>query len=255
MHPTVLSHRAVYFAARLNCSDIAHIARWLYRYGTLPRTMEVERLFGLDDETMAVLGLTNNGWARRRIEDAYESATHPGWHGFSLRGAEQPSGGRFKLYVSPRPEAVASAFPVIVDRFSRFEVRAFKVGRGLDGLLRPDKIVAYFDSVAHRQQVAADLAKALSRCPAQGVPFTGSFADAKGAPDGLLSHGIDPPQSLKTSSWRAWITLRLAEFLVEAIPKFGSAAGQIALRRAKDVGIDTKEWSANEALFSGPMSQ
>jgi hypothetical protein len=254
MHPAVLSRRAVDLAARLNCDHVPHLARWLYRFGTLPSTVMAERDFGNDDEPMAVLGLTANGKARRRLEEAYEGTTHPGWHSFSLHDAEAPSGINFKLYVSPRPEAIASAFPIIVDCFSRLEVRAFKVGRGLDGLLRPDKIVAYFDSVAFRERVAADLAISLSSCPAQGVPFTGSFPDNIVAADGLLSHGIDPPPGTVTASWRAWITLRLAEFLVEAHPKTGSAAAEAALRAADQAGIDTRDWSANAGLFITPIS-
>ena len=87
-----------------------------------------------------------------------------------------------KLYVSPRPSAVADVFPRAADVFAGAGVRSFKVGRGIEGLLRPDKIVAYFDDREALQAVARDLARRLRRAVPQGTPFT---CDAGG--DGLLS--------------------------------------------------------------------
>lgn len=250
MRLSALSLQALHFAARLPGADEYRIARWLYRYGTLPRTPDIERDFGTNDEPMAVLGLTANGLARRRLAEVYNGATYPGWHSFSHQAASAVGHTRFKLYVSPRPEALASAFPIIVDRFSHLDVCAFKVGRGLDGLLRPDKIVAYFESRAHLNQVAAELAVALSGCPAQGVPFTAPFLGTETAASGLLSQGIDPPPGTEAASWRAWITRRLAKLLVEARPATGPVAAEAALFAAKVAGIDTRNWSADEALFT-----
>ncbi|MDF3605815.1 hypothetical protein PE067_06440 [Paracoccus sp. DMF-8] len=50
----------------------------------------------------------------------------------------------FQLYVSPRPEEMGGAIPRIAKVFARRDVRSFKVGRDLHGLLRADKIVACF---------------------------------------------------------------------------------------------------------------
>jgi hypothetical protein len=254
MRLSALSNRAVSMAARLPYSDVNRIARWLYRYGTLPRTSAIERDFGVDDEPMSVLGLSRGGRARRQLAEIYEGATYPGWHSFSVSAGAPTDPLRFKLYVSPRPDVLASAFPIIAESFCRLEVKSFKVGRGLDGLLRPDKLVAYFESPGHLHLVAAELAQALSGCPAQGVPFTASCAGASAtAPtttDGLLSQGIDPPPDADGASWRAWITRRLAQLLVNARPTTGEPAAQAALAAAEAQGIDVRHWVANEALFT-----
>lgn len=229
-----LSSQALRLAAELPGEEPARLARWLYRFGTTPRTPEAERDFGPGDDAMAVLGLTPGGPARIRLEAAYEATTYPGWIGFA-RGTGLPAA--CKLYVSPAPAALADAFPSIATVLDRMEVRAFKVGRGLGGLLRPDKIVAYFADRGHLAATAAALARALPGCPAQGVPFTAALAE-----DGLLSWGIDPPPGSEAASWRAWVTRRIAAALFAARPARGEAAVAAARRDLVATGIDPDAW-------------
>jgi hypothetical protein len=144
---------------------------------------------------------------------------------------------------------LVEAFPVIADQFSRHDVRAFKVGRGLEGLLRPDKIVAYFDTPEHRDIVAAALDRALAGCPVHGVPFTADFAGVLCRPDGLVSHGFDPQPGTETPSWRAWVTRRLAEHLLAAESLPGEGIADAAVRAASADGLDTVGWTADEALL------
>lgn len=249
MRLAALSSRAVFFAARLPTSDVNRIARWLYRYGTLPRTCVYERDFGTEDEPMSVLGLSRGGRARRQLSKMYDGFSYPGWHSFTLIGSNPTGNTRFKLYVSPRPEALALAFPAIAESFANMEVVSFKVGRGLDGLLRPDKLVAYFETSSHLHVVAAELAGILSGCSAQGVPFTAPCLGAETANDGLLSHGIDPPSDSKAVSWRSWITRRLAGLLLDVRPATADAGAQAALAAAEAEGIDVQHWLADESLF------
>lgn len=249
MRIAALSLRALHLAAQLPDGDGVRIGRWLYRYGTLPSTPEAERDFGPEDDPMVILGLTRGGRARRRLAERYEGATYPGWLSFTHNAAPPEPHAGFKLYVSPRPEALAGAFPILADRFAALDVRAFKVGRSLDGLLRPDKIVAYFDTRAHLDIVAAAVAKALAGCPAQGVPFTATWPGKGWDADGLLSHGVDPPPGSAASSWRAWVTRRLADALVAARPATGAAAVEAVLRAAAAGGIDTTRWTADAAFL------
>jgi hypothetical protein len=223
--------------------DSAAVASWLYRFGTLPRGAAVDRDFGPDDDPMAVLGLTKGGAIRRRLESAYEASSFPGWYSFALANAEAPVAPACKLYVSPKPEALSDAFPRIADAFARFEVRSFKVGRRIEGLLRPDKIIAYFDDRAHLDTVAGALERELAGCPVQGVPFT---ADAGG--NGLLSRGVDPPGQAVTS-WRAWVTRKLAETLVarRALPLGDRVSAALADIRL--AGVDPERWLPNADAF------
>src|SRR4051812_13695112 len=113
-------------AASTSSTEPAEVAHWLYRFGTVPRGPAVDRDFGPDDDPMTVLGLTVGGTARRRLEAAYEATSFSGWYSFA-RSASQPQlVAACKLYVSPRPEALADAFPLIAEQFVRFDVRSFK---------------------------------------------------------------------------------------------------------------------------------
>ena len=224
--------------------DPGVVAQWLYRFGTVPRGPAIDRDFGPDDDPMAVLGMTVGGSARRVLETAYEATSLSGWYSFARTTAPVQFAAACKLYVSPRPEALADAFPRIVDELVRSEVRSFKVGRGVEGLLRPDKIVAYFEERAHMDKVAGALDRSLWGCPAQGAPFT---CDAGG--NGLLSSGVDPPPGNTATSWRAWVTKRLAASLVArcATPREDPVAAVLADIRL--LGVDPGRWVPTADAF------
>lgn len=225
------------------------MARWLYRYGTVPRGPDIERDFGPGDDPVAVLGLTLGGLTRERLEVAYEATTYPGWVGFARTPARIEAHAPYKLYVSPRPEGLAMAFPIIATLFARMDVRAFKVGRGLEGLLRPDKIVAHFDTRDHLDAVASALGTELAGCPVQGVPFT-----AEAGADGLLSWGMDPLPGGDALSWRAWVTKRLAAALVAARSTAGQDAVTAALRAVEAAGVDPVTWIVDRTAFTRPSA-
>jgi hypothetical protein len=240
-----LSSHALDLAAALPTIEMARIARCLYHYGSLPRGPSIELNFGPGDDSMAVLGLTRGGVARRKLAAVYEATTYPGWLSFALIPTPVLMQAACKLYVSPRPEALATAFPIIADTFVEMEVRSFKVGRGIEGLLRPDKIVAYFDNRSDLDAAADTLCERLYGCPAQGVPFT-----AEAGLDGLLSWGIDPPPGKEALSWRSWITKRLANEIVKARPSSDSVAVAAALSGVTARGVNTALWIADRRAFS-----
>jgi hypothetical protein len=225
------------------------VAQWLYRFGTVPRGPAVDRDFGPDDDPMAVLGMTVGASARRLLETAYEATSLQGWYSFARTPARVQIAAVCKLYVSPRPEALADAFPRIADAFVRSGVRSFKVGRGIEGLLRPDKIVAYFEDRAHMEDVAGALERSLRGCPAQGVPFT---SEAGG--NGLLSTGVDPPAGDAAASWRSWVTKRLAASLTAQRGTPGVDLVAAALADIRRAGVDPDLWLPGADTF-GDASQ
>jgi hypothetical protein len=206
-----LSLQAIRTVAALPTSDVGLIARRLYSYGAAPFGRDAELAFGPGDNAISVLGLGPGGAVRELLAQPYEASTHPGWISFSRVGRERDAALVCKLYVSPRPDALVAAFPVVAATFARLDVASFKVGRGAAGLLRPDKIVAYFDKPEHLGAVAKALSLGLRRTPAQGAPVTAEIAC-----DGLLSWGRDPAPIAggQPQSWRSWITARLAEAIV-----------------------------------------
>jgi hypothetical protein len=130
---------------------------------------------------------------------------------------------------------------------------SFKVARGVLGLLRPDKLVAYVADLEELNRVAAALADALDGCPAQGVPFT-----APATADGLVSWGMDPPSGegqrgpRSRDSWRSWITECLAHALVRAEGCAGAMEPwEFALDRLAMEGVDTATWQPTLAIWGG----
>jgi hypothetical protein len=242
-----MSRAALEMVARDEPSEPVRVARWLYRYGSLPRTAAHERDFGPDDEPLAVLGLSGGGAVRRRLEAAYEASSLPGWYSFTRVGQPMQRVAACKLYVSPVPEALPDAFAPIVDALIAADVRSFKVGRGIEGLLRPDKLVAYFDDPDQMPRAVQALKRRLRGCPAQGVPFT---ADA--GCDGLLSSGGDPPPGGAAASWRAWITARLADSLVAKRCRAPPDTVAAVLGDLRAAGIDTERWQAQAATSTRP---
>ena len=230
-----MSLAALRYAASGSFDDPAALAQWLYRFGTVPRGPAFDRDFGPDDDPMAVLGLTIGGSTRRLLESACDASSLAGWYSFARTGVEVQTSAACKLYVSPRPEALAVAFPRVIDVLVRTEVRSFKVGRGIEGLLRPDKIVAYFDDRADLLRVAAALSRALNGCPAQGTPFTHEI----GA-DGMLSSGVDPAGQL--TSWRAWVTRQLATSLIAHRDMSCHARVEAVLADMRIAGLDPDNW-------------
>lgn len=207
-----LSARAIRVAAAHPSSDPTVLRRMLYRYGQIPATPSLMEAFGQDDEPMIVLDLIRGRPTRTRLEADYDASSHIGWLSFSRHGrdGQLPAA---KLYVSPHPRSLGSVFPAIAEVMLALKVPSFKVGRGVSGLLRPDKIVAYFTDTAQLATVAAALAELLASTEPHGVPFTRQV-DHQGA----VSWGIDPPPAngQPQTSWRAWICHMLAITILEA---------------------------------------
>lgn len=226
-----LSLQAIRTIAALPQSDVKVLARRLYSYGTMPYGPQYSRDFGPGDDPLAVLDLISGGNTRARLLRDYDASTHPGWLGFNRVGSGFGTALVLKLYASPRPEALTEAFPVLADILAELEVRSFKVGRGIAGLLRPDKIIAYFDNRRHLDAVAGRLAHALDGCPVQGVPFTAELAA-----DGLLSWGIDRPiqEGKPAESWRSWVTSRLATTILTVRRPGQDPAGQVLAQLAAE---------------------
>ena len=233
-----LSLSALRMAAVHRRPEPGELARFLYRFGTVPRSPAIERDFGPDDDPMTVLSLTSGGQARRTLDTVFNATCFDGWYSFSRIPAEAGLRSVCKLYVSPRPEALADAFPRIARAFAESGVRSFKVGRGIEGLLRPDKIVAYFEDHAHRADVAEALVRALPGCPAQCVPFTSEVGG-----DGIVSAGVDPPAGNAPTSWRAWVTEKLASALSASPAMNVEDRVGAALAGIRADGVDPCSWS------------
>ncbi len=229
------------------------IATRLYMYGRRPLTPALVRR--VDDDV--VPGDVRAALQRSWVETRQASPDSP-WRSWQPRRAPTRRGlptASFKLYVSPTVETVPDALGAVVDGLGEAPgVLGFKVGRTPDGIARPDKMVAYFASLAELREGADRIRERATDCRPHGVPFTAAVTG-----DGLLSWAIDPPHATGhagRASWRTWVTTRLGDYLVDARPAGAtpSEAGepwQIALARLRLDGVDTVSWVPDQAIFDG----
>lgn len=181
--------------------------------------------------------LTTN-WRRRRL-----SGEDPGWALWTRpeEDSRQQSISH-KLYVSPLLEQIRPAFHTVLPIITDSQAIGFKIGAELPYLIRPDKLVIYFDSREEMARVGALLRAQLADVAAHGVPFTCQMDES-----GLLSWGMDPPDGGNTQrSWRVWLAERLARAMIEAPPEERVAA---ALKRAESLGVDSVSWEPRDVVW------
>ena len=248
-----LSVAALRYGQELGDLPESLLALRLYFYGRRPVSAALRRRFDDEAAVNAYLGLAPGGSARATLDagwlesppSAEERAYWRHWRPRRTRGASEPAGVSYKLYVSPAPDALETVIGTVASSLAGAPgVAAFKVGSDLHGICRPDKLVVYFDRLEDLQEGAALLRDGLEGCPAHGVPFTAAVTQ-----DGLLSWGADPPARSSANggeggSWRLWVTERLAEYLMLARKSRGSGLEpwQFALERLRLAGIDTDTW-------------
>lgn len=230
----VLSRAALQYAQALPSADAGTISARLYTYNTLPLTPSRKRL---DDEAIYArcVGICEGAPAARLLETAWtRTAAVDGWLGWQRKRA-MPIAERvaYKLYISPLPDALGEGgFATIVSALGATRAHHFKLGAGARGLLRPDKLVAYFFDFESLHEAARVLREHAGDMPAQGVPFTTRAGDGA-----LLSWAVD-----RHESWRSWLCPRLAHALVAAASAGASQPWRFALERIALEGVDTAAW-------------
>jgi hypothetical protein len=244
-----LSLEAITYAAALEGLAVTDLAARLYIYNRAPATPQFQRQFADDDRLLtyltagaATLGQLESHWSREISQQAWLM-----W--------QRPASGRghnCKLYVSPTLDSLPQAFQIAVDTFVRVKCSHFKIGRTAFGLLRPDKLVAYFTSLEQLKEAAELIRASAAGIAAQGVPFTGAI-DA----EGLVSWGMDPPRfeqvlpGQEHQSWRQWVAGRIAVYTLAARESGAENIPEFVLHRVSLDGIDTTTWSPNLAIWRG----
>lgn len=253
-----LSIEALKYAQTLETLDAPRLSARMYFYNRqpaspewirrLPTTMAVTKYLQLQEGGANRMQLQRN-WISMALSMPYEER----WLMWKSPFTRNRNGiSSYKLYVSPKCEDLPEAFRDTIEVLSKMRAHSFKVGKDIFGLLRPDKLVAYFGDLEDLMEAADSLKQQLKGCPAQGVPFTAELAGR-----GLLSWGIDPPlaQKLidwhKQESWRLWVTNRLAIALVSAKAKISGSIEpwQFALQRLSLEGIDTDMWVPEQTIW------
>jgi hypothetical protein len=248
-----LSIDALHYAQDLVTADPGELETALYQYNRIPITPAWKARFPDRDAILAEIG-ADRAPLRDLLERSWTRSDAPGWITWSSRRRSRRTADdvTFKLYVSPRPERIRDAFEVVVRALPTLSAN-LKIGDRASGLLRPDKLIAYFSTRARLDRAADALRRELAGCDAQGVPFTGSLDDS-----GLLSWGVDPPpndrplQWLPRDSWRVWLTRRLGLALSIAKNARRAAAAEpwrFAVERVRREGVDVDTWTPAAALW------
>lgn len=251
-----LSHEALLHAHDLETSDPDALTAALYLYNRLPWSAFWEARFPDGDAILSHLGADRAPLRLLLDRDWIASGQPNGWLHWSARTPRRqtPNDVTYKLYISPRLEQLRDTFEVLVRVLCDFPASSFKVGGCAAGLLRPDKLVAYFATREDLAEAAAQLRRKLAGVRAHGVPFTAAIDE-----DGLLSWGVDPPDEeralkwLGRDSWRMWVARRLGAAL--SISKRARTAAAVepwafALARARRHGIDVDAWVPTARLWS-----
>jgi hypothetical protein len=250
-----LSLEALRYGQALGLTDRIALSSRLYNYNRMPLSPFWKRTLpdaGAIDVYLGIRDGRNRELLDREWSKISDPALSEGWLAWqSRRFGSSTSFGKptkigCKLYISPRTDRLPEFLPTILTVLSGCPVRHFKIGKGAQGLLRPDKMVAYFSSYEELIATAEQLKKDLGGCPAQGVPFTAELGG-----DGLLSWGVDPPAEgqvlpwLGRESWRLWVTNRLAVALIATSMENTAnlEPWQFALRRLQLEGVDTRSWT------------
>jgi hypothetical protein len=250
-----LSLAALRYGEDLALDDPLALSFRLYGYNRRPLTPRWRRLLPDGDAVLAWLGLGPGGARRQTLDRGWErlggsDSSRPYWLSWRARGPSEGlsgSGATWKLYVSPAAEALPESFGDVLDALAAARAPQFKVGSDAQGVLRADKIVAYFPSFERLAAAADAIASRLAGLPAQGVPFTSEIGGG-----GLLSWGVDPPREetvLAAESWRLWLTHRLARALLSARAAGEGEPWRFALERVRLEGVDTDTWTPGALLW------
>jgi hypothetical protein len=251
-----LSLAALEHAEDLQSADAGTLTMALYLFHRIPISNFWKRRFADRVAVLAEIG-ADKGTVASILASSWQAGppSHsPGWVSWHAldrpkKTEDEPT---YKLYVSARPENIRDAFQALVYTLADSGAADFKIGEDAAGLLRPDKLVAYFRSREQLDDVAARLLARLAGCPAHGVPFT-ALID----PAGLLSWGLDPPDTARAlswlgrESWRLWLATQLGTAI--AFAKTSSrrsvAHSRFALERVRRLGVDVTKWTPGQTLW------
>jgi hypothetical protein len=248
-----LSVRALRHGEQLGLGSPATLAARMYFFNRLPATPRWHELWPDAGAVQRYLAVNEGGALRPELcAQLSRSETNTGisswifWKATKRDHSPAGGSGRYKLYVSVMPECLAASFAELVRLVPDHDVAAMKIGSDAHGLLRPDKLMVYFDRPDDLFGFANALLPKLAGLSAHGVPFSASLDKA-----GMLSWGVDPPREAGQVAWyqddsfRIWICNRLAMALLTAqrFPIRGVPPWRYALAKLWLAGLDTRAWT------------
>jgi hypothetical protein len=256
-HISRLSVNAIKHGQHLGLRNPEKLAARLYFYHRYPTTPGWLELWPHARGVLDYFALTQSAPLGNELGRSFvistralESTEWLSWHrrGLPPKHSKQ---NKCKLYVSPSPASLRDAVMEVVALLPDSLATNFKMGASAYGLLRPDKLMIYFDNYNDMFDFAESLLPRIVGLSVQGVPFSASLDQS-----GILSWGIDPAEKEigfgfhVDDSWRIWICNRLAAALTDAFDTV-SSPWIYALTKIWLAGIDTRTWTHREFLTRG----
>ncbi|SKB77556.1 hypothetical protein [Dyadobacter psychrophilus] len=252
-HPLLkMSSRAIQYAFQMNEVDTASLANKLYAYNTVPLLLTPGNGLQTFKEVEEFLRIGNNDPLNRELLEnwnKHEPDPKYSWISWSRKQKKRHDArlkATYKIYISPVLEDLPDVFEKTVRVLTGSDAFSFKIGMNREGLLRPDKFVAYFTDYEHLMNAAEQLAPVLKEHKAQGVPFTASLDDS-----GMLSWGMDSAtdeilKNWEGGSWRAIVTEKLAASIALSKTERLSQEQSVdfVLKKMILEGVDPVTWTA-----------
>lgn len=255
-HLSKLSMEAIQYALLIKDPDLRSLSQQLYTFNTTPWDANTKsgfyakhsiKQFLFPDSSIELNNLLSSHWESNNLSEKKYWLSW--WKKKSIDNygisSNKPT---FKLYISPAIVDLPKVFEVSVRILSASAVFSFKIGGNVEALLRPDKMVVYFENFVSLMETATLLKKELTGYKTQGVPFTSQIDE-----QGMLSWGVDPADSdvlsaIEAGSWRMKVTDQLALAILQAQKDKLNLQQAIPFIRAKllSAGINTESWTSIE---------
>jgi hypothetical protein len=246
-HIANITYDAIRYGLELSNLSVQELAARLYMFNRIPCTPLLQLQFAKVEQVIEFL-VPDTEVANQLKSNWAGNVSRRVWYEWRTSVISSPL--NFKLYISPILKDLPKIFRLTVDALAKTKCSCFKVGLGAFGLLRPDKLVAYFADLEDLQQAANLIRASATGISVQGVPFTGLIDF-----EGLVSWGIDPPNlrgrhSLQSSqSWRQWVTNRIAIYILYAKEINAENPMDFVLRRIELDNIDPVTWSPSSTVW------
>lgn len=230
-----ISENAVRRSVHLNISNVQKNFQYLYTYNTFPIHPQSKLEYANDLDFIFSSGFNQNSWN--------VSSNIEGWHYFvNHSGLAKTKKSNYKLYISPVPRNVPLVMQAAGKVLASIKDMSFKVGRGIEGLARPDKMIAYFSSYDLLSEAADRILEETKGVEAQGVPFSVAIDSA-----GLLSWGMDVYTTEgENQSWRQWMVNSIIQSIGDGNMRTPDEAWTDVSMALHNEGIDPWTFIPNE---------
>ncbi len=237
-----ISYDALRYGQMLDIRNALTLAARIYFYNRIPLSEELKGKFESVVKKAQDLRIPVDTW--RRVNSKSKLSGWAYWQNESSK-LNRAKDWTYKLYLSPKPERFLETLQIAAEVFFHSRTMSFKTGNDVLGILRPDKIVAYYSSEEDLMEAAELLRGKIKGIEPHGIPFTYQLDDC-----GLLSCGMDPPVGMnpikwqETESWRLWVANKLAAGLIQAKNERDAELEpwQFALNKVEHEGVDVRTW-------------